>query len=89
MLIHNMLDIWKFGNILKRDQNLLFTYDGKNKQRYGTNPSITLEATCEVMDKKEKFNVVKFMKNFYLTKKKRKRMCCWNFRTKSKIKYWK
>ena len=71
MLIHNMLDIWKFGNILKRDQNLLFTYDGKNKQRYGTNPSITLEATCEVMHKKEKFNVVKFMKNFYLTKKKK------------------
>lgn len=48
-----MLDIWKFGNILKRDQNLLFTYDGKNKQRYGTNPSITLEATCEECIKKK------------------------------------
>ena len=59
-----------YGNSIYRDINLMFIYDKKNNQWYGTNPNLLLEATYFAAKENVHFNTVKFSEKFYGIKKK-------------------
>ena len=69
---HNFNNRWLYGNNIYRDINLMFIYETNNKQWYGANPNLSLEATYFATKEKSHFNVVKFFKQFYEIEKKRK-----------------
>ena len=48
----------------------MFTYDRLDKQWYGTNPNLLIEAINFPTKNKQHFNAVKFLKQFYKIEKK-------------------
>ena len=62
--------IFQSGSEYYRDINTIFTYDTRNKQWHATNSNFINEVNSEIINYKKLFVVSKFMKKFYVTKKK-------------------
>ena len=61
---HDFNNRWLYGNSIYRDMNIMFTCDRLDKQWYGTNPNLLIEAIYFARKNKQHFNAVKILKQF-------------------------
>ena len=59
---HDFNNRWLYGNSIYRDINIMFTCDRLDKQWYGTNPNLLIEAIYFARKNKQHFNAVKILK---------------------------
>ena len=59
---HYFNNRWLYGNSIYRDINIMFTCDRLDKQWYGTNPNLLIEAIYFARKNKQHFNAVKILK---------------------------